>query len=47
VLDSFAGSGTTLKVAIELGRDAITIELKPEYVKMAQKRTSTTQGLAI
>jgi hypothetical protein len=38
VLDPFAGSGTTLKVAIERGRDAIGIELNPEYVKLAERR---------
>ncbi len=31
VLDPFAGSGTTLKVARELGRNSIGYELNPEY----------------
>ena len=47
VLDPFAGSGTTGKVALELGRSAILIELNPEYVKLAQQRTTTTIGLAL
>ncbi len=38
VLDPFAGSGTTLMVALRLGRDAIGIELNPEYVRMAENR---------
>lgn len=38
VLDPFAGSGTTLKVARELGRDAIGIEISPVFVKMIQDR---------
>jgi DNA modification methylase len=38
VLDPFAGSGTTIKVAIEEKRNAIGIEIVPEYVEMAEKR---------
>lgn len=38
VLDPFAGSGTTLAVALSLGRKAIGIELNPEYVCIAEKR---------
>lgn len=38
VLDPFAGSGTTLKVAEELGRDTIGIEINPAYVKIIQER---------
>lgn len=38
VLDPFGGSGTTALVADRLGRDAILIELNPDYVKMAEKR---------
>lgn len=34
----FAGSGTTGKVAAQLRRDYIMIELKPEYIEMAKKR---------
>ena len=38
VLDPFAGSGTTGKVAYELGRSAILIELVPEYLNIIKKR---------
>jgi DNA modification methylase len=38
VLDPFAGSGTTGKVALEQGRSAILIELNAAYVKLIKKR---------
>ena len=38
VLDPFAGSGTVGLVADRLGRDAILIELNPEYAAMAEQR---------
>jgi DNA modification methylase len=38
VLDPFGGAGTTALVAERLGRDAILIELKPEYASLAEKR---------
>ncbi|MCK9591845.1 MAG: site-specific DNA-methyltransferase [Methanoregula sp.] len=37
VLDPFGGSGTTAKVARELNRDAILIELSAEYIKIMRK----------
>jgi DNA modification methylase len=49
VLDPFLGSGTTIKVAHDLGRDGIGIELNPDYCDMAEKRTMHRQeslGLA-
>jgi DNA modification methylase len=39
--------GTTGKVAIELGRRAILIEPKAEYVEMIEKRCQTTIGLPL
>ena len=38
VLDPFGGAGTTGLVADRLGRNAILIELNPEYAAMAEKR---------
>lgn len=38
VLDTFAGSGTTLKVARDLGRDALGIELHQGYAALARER---------
>ncbi|QDP56877.1 MAG: putative modification methylase [Prokaryotic dsDNA virus sp.] len=40
VLDPFFGSGTTGKVAENLGRKWIGIEMNPEYAEIAKKRTS-------
>jgi DNA modification methylase len=38
VLDPFAGSGTTLAVAAELGRSGVGCELNPEYIRLAERR---------
>lgn len=38
VLDPFTGSGTTLQVAARLNRKYLGIELKREYIKMAERR---------
>lgn len=40
ILDPFAGSGTTLGVAIAHGRDALGVELNPEYVELVRRRMS-------
>lgn len=48
VLDPFCGTGTTLAVALALGRSAIGIELSPEYVALAQERLRmVTPALAL
>ena len=38
VLDPFAGSGTTGKVAIELGKKSILIEINPNYIEIIKNR---------
>jgi len=38
VLDPFVGAGTTMKVALELGRNVIGIELNPNYVEIIKRR---------
>lgn len=43
VIDPFFGSGTTGRVALGLDRDYIGIELNPEYIKIAEKRTDEIQ----
>lgn len=40
VLDPFGGSGTTGEVAEMEGRNSILIELNPQYVALAEKRTA-------
>ena len=40
VLDPFGGSGTTGEVAEMEGRNSILIELNPEYIELAKKRTA-------
>ena len=44
VLDPFAGAGTTLLVADRLQRNAIGIELNPEYAAMADRRLRNDRG---
>lgn len=45
VLDPFGGAGTTALVADRLGRDAIMIELNPEYAEMARQRILADGGM--
>ena len=44
VLDPFGGAGTTALVADRLQRDAILIELNPEYAAMARRRIDGDRG---
>uniref|UniRef100_A0A6M3KI27 site-specific DNA-methyltransferase (cytosine-N(4)-specific) n=2 Tax=viral metagenome TaxID=1070528 RepID=A0A6M3KI27_9ZZZZ len=45
VLDPFAGAGTTGLVADRLGRNAVLIELNPEYAEMARERITQDAGM--
>lgn len=45
VLDPFGGAGTTALVADRLQRDAILIELNPEYAEIARNRLSGDGGM--
>lgn len=45
VLDPFGGAGTTGLVADRLGRNAILIELNPEYAAMAERRIRGDAGM--
>ncbi|RIV79554.1 DNA-methyltransferase [Pelagerythrobacter aerophilus] len=45
VLDPFGGAGTTGLVADRLGRDAVLIELNPEYAEIARKRIEGDAGM--
>lgn len=45
VLDPFGGAGTTGLVADRLGRNAVLIELNPEYAAIAERRIAREQGM--
>ena len=44
ILDPFAGSGTTLKVAKELGRNYIGYELYENYKSVIEKKLASVKG---
>lgn len=45
VLDPFGGAGTTALVADQLQRNAVIIELNPEYVGIAERRINRDAGM--
>lgn len=47
VLDPFAGSGTTLKVARELGRNSVGIEIDPRLAIVVEEKLSFDERLQI
>lgn len=46
VLDPFAGSGTSLQAAVELGRKAIGIDISPEYIRMCEETLAQHKGVS-
>ena len=40
ILDPFAGVGSTLLAAKELGKDAVGLEISPEFARIAERRVS-------
>ncbi len=44
ILDPFAGSGTTLKAAKELGRNCVGIELNPDFLPMIEEKLDGRQN---
>ena len=47
VVDPFAGYGTTVAVAARMGRRAIGIELVPEHLEIARRRTTSDARLIL
>ena len=47
VLDPFGGSGTVGKVARDLNRKAILIEINPDYIKIARERLRLNEQLGV
>ena len=45
VLDPFAGTGTSLLAASNLGRDSIGVEIDPDYARLAIERLRAEPGL--
>lgn len=45
VLDPFLGSGTTVKVALELGRNAIGYEIQPQFLPVIEEKLGLRKGL--
>lgn len=41
VLDPFAGTGTTALAAVETGRNSISVDIEPQYVKVIETRLRT------
>jgi site-specific DNA-methyltransferase (adenine-specific) len=46
ILDPFLGSGTTMKVARDLKRSCIGIEINPEYIEITKKRLGWGSSLS-
>lgn len=44
VVDPFAGTGTTAVAAFETGRNSISVEIEPTYIRMIQRRLLEQKG---
>lgn len=42
VVDPFAGTGTTAVAAIECGRNSVSVEIEPKYMKLIRERLAQT-----
>jgi DNA modification methylase len=47
ILDPFLGSGTTMKVARDLNRNCIGIEIDEKYIEMTKKRLNWEVSLDV
>ena len=47
VLDPFAGSGTTLMVAKQLGYEGIGFEINPSYISIIERRCKIKESIAL
>jgi len=45
VVDPFGGTGTTALAAMEIGRNSITVEVEPQYVKLIEQRLAKPGAL--
>jgi len=45
VVDPFAGAGTTAPVAIETGRNRISVEIEPRYVDLVEQHLAGASAL--
>jgi site-specific DNA-methyltransferase (adenine-specific) len=47
VLDPFVGSGTSLDVALELGRAGVGVDVSDEFVELCRKKLAPLQGVLL
>ncbi|MFH0914217.1 MAG: site-specific DNA-methyltransferase [Chloroflexota bacterium] len=44
ILDPFLGSGTTMKAALDLGRNSVGIELNPDFLKIIEEKVGIKEA---
>ena len=47
VLDPFGGSGTVAMVSLQLGRQCVSMDIKPEYLELQRERVATVQPVMV